>query len=402
MKNKTKILLSSLLLFITIYSCNNKQKDRSSQQLKKEFDVKTISIDPKSNHKLNLSNKFEVVDLIFLESNKNCFIGNIDKLRYFDGKYYMFEQFGSRKALCFSDKGKFLFQIGAIGRAENEYVTLRDFNINQWKDRIEIYDINRDIIKYYDFNGKYIGNCKVKRKARNYAIVDSMHYAFFNDGKYDDLPYNIFIAPQKSFEVLYPGVSFQGERDIMNNVNPFYESENGVLFAFSLNDTIFSVTSQGAQPKYILDFGKDRIPESVLGKDMKEIVKFVSDNTVSGFVSHLVENTKYISISYTYQIPNENTVFISKDKLNVLNLFEPINDINYLPFKAPHCTIGDFFVSVIPAYEILDTYIEMEKQYEEDPEIINMEAYTNLKKIAGKLNENDNPVLMVYKMKDNL
>ncbi len=379
-------------LFIIILGCSNEQSVVNLS--------KTVSINPKSNHLLNLSDAIEVVDLIFFETNQSCLIGKIDKLRYYDGKFFMYEQFGSRQAFCFSDKGKFLFQIGAIGRAENEYVTLRDLNINHWKDRIEIYDINRDLIQYYDFNGNYIGKGTVGRKTRHYAIIDSLHYAFFNDGEYDDLPYNIFITPQERFEVLQPGVPFQGQRDIMNNVNPFYESENGVLFAFSLNDTIFSVTSQGAQPKYILDFGKERIPKEVLGKDMKEIVGFLMDKTVPGFVSHLVENSQYISVSYSYQIPNANTVFISKDKLSVLNLFEPVNDINYLPFKPPYCTMDDFFVSVIPAFEILEIYREKEIQYQQAPEMINTEAFTRLKNIAEKINENDNPVLMIYKMKN--
>ena len=387
------ILSSSWLIFIVTLSCSN-------QHHKSESVTEKVVIDPKSNHKVNLSEVIEVVDLIFFETNENCLFNNIDKLRYYNGRFYMYEQFGSRQALCFSDKGRFLFKIGAIGHAENEYITLRDLNINQWKDRIEIYDINRDLIQYYDFSGKYIGKGSIGRKTRHYAVIDSLHYAFFNDGEYDDLPYNIFITPQDRFKVMHPGVPFQGDRDIMNNVNPFYESENGVLFAFSLNDTIFSVTSQGAQPKYILDFGKERIPKEVLGKDMKDIVEVFRGNTVPGFVSHLVENPEYISVSYSYQIPNANTVFISKDKLDVLNLFEPVNDINYLPFKPPYCTMGDFFVSVIPAYEILDTYREKEMQYQRLPESINIEAYTSLKNIAGKINENDNPVLMIYKIKN--
>lgn len=395
MKNAIVILLSIVLIFFIILSCNN-------QQHESKLVTKTISIDPASNHNLNLSDVIEVVDLVFFETNKNCLIGNIDKLRYHDGRFYMYEQFGDSKALCFSDKGKFLFQIGAIGRAENEYITLRDLNINKWKDRIEIYDINRDLMLYYDFNGHFIGKGSIGRKTRHYAVIDSLHYAFFNDGEYADLSYNIFITPQDEFKVLYPGVPFQGQRDVMNSINPFYESDNGVIFAFSLNDTIFSVTSQGAHPKYILDFGKERIPKEVLSKDMKGIVEFLRGNTVPGFVSHLVENSEYISVSYTYPIPNYNTVFISKDKLNVLNLYEPANDINYLPFKPPYCTMGEYFVSVIPAHEILNTYREKEMEYLQSPESINNEAYAKLKNIAGKINEDDNPVLMIYKMKDNL
>lgn len=395
MKCKVILLFSTLLMFVVLLSCN-KQRHES------EIVTKTVSIDPESNHQLNLSEVIEVVDLIFFETNQRCIIGDIDKLRYFDGKFYMFEQFGARKALCFNDKGKFLFQIGAIGRADNEYITLRDLNINQWKDRIEIYDINRDMIQYYDFNGNYIGKGSVGRKTRNYAVIDSLHYAFFNDAEYDDLPYNIFITPQDGFKVLHPDVPFQGQRDVMNNVNPFYESENGVLFAFSLNDTIFSVTGQGAQPKYILDFGKKRIPKEVLGKDMKDIVEFLMGNTVPGFICNLVENSEYVSVSYSYKTPDVNTVFISKDKLNVLNLFEPVNDINYLPIKPPYCTMGDFFVSVIPAYEILNTYREKERQYQQSPESINKSAYANLKNIAQKMNENDNPLLMIYKIRDSL
>ena len=380
------------LALLSVLSCKN-------QQTKSHNNVKVIHVDPKSNQGVPLSEVIEIVDIIYLETNDNGLVAGVDKLRYYNGKFYMYQEFGARKALCFNADGKFLFQIGAEGKAAGEYITLRALNINPWKDRIELYDINQDKVLYYNYNANYIGFGKVGRKTRHYAIIDSLNYAFFNDGEYEDLPYNLFITPQDSFEVLHPCIPFQGQRDIMNNVNPFYEFDSSILFAFSLNDTIFSVTNKGVQPKYVLDLGEDRIPEDILEKSMQDIVTFAMSNLVPSFISHLVENSNYISVSYFYQIPNKNTIFLSKDNLDVINVFEPVNDINYLPFPPPYCTMGEYFVTLIPAHEVVSTYNEMKREYNQSPEKINTQAFTKLKSIANKLDENDNPILMVYRIK---
>jgi len=393
MSKKTLLVIAILLASLCFSNCKNQQS--------KALDMmKVIKVDPKSNQGALLSNIVEIIDVIPLETNPKGLVADVDQLRYHNDRFYMYQEFGARKALCFSADGKFLFQIGAEGKAAGEYVTIRSLNVNPWKNRIELYDINQDKILYYDFNANYIGYGKVGRKSRHYTVLDSLHYAFFNDGEYEDLPYNLFISTQDSFKVIHPSITFQGERDIMNNVNPFWEQGSSILFAFSLNDTIYSVTSEGPQPMYVLDLGKDRIPADILEKSMQDIVTFAMSNLVPSFVCHLVENSNYLSLSYFHQIPKKNTIFVSKSNLCVTNVYEPVNDINYLPFPPPYCTMGEYFVTLIPAHEVVAIYNEKQIMYNQTPEKINVQAFTKLKNIASKLNENSNPILMVYRLKE--
>jgi hypothetical protein len=393
MSRKSILVLTIVLSSLCLTNCKN-------QQPKQNDNVKVIKVNPKLNQGALLSDFVEIIDIIPLETNPKGLVASVDQLRFHNGRFYMHQQFGARKALCFNANGKFLFQIGSEGKAEGEYVTIRSLNVNPWKNRLELYDINQDKILYYDFDANYIGYGKVGRKARHYTVLDSLHYAFFNDGEYEDLPYNLFISPQDNFEVIHPSIPFQGERDIMNNVNPFWEQEGSVLFAFSLNDTIYSVTSEGAKPMYVLDLGEERIPSDILEKGMQDIVSFAMNNLVPSFVCHMVENTNYLSISYFHQIPKKNTIFVSKDNLNVTNVNEPVNDINYLPFPPPYCTMNGHFVTLIPAHEVVVIYNEKQAIYNQSPEKINSQAFAKLKSIASKLNENSNPILMVYILKE--
>jgi hypothetical protein len=337
--------------------------------------------------------------VIPLETNESFYISDIDKMRYYDNKFFVFDEVRSKKLLCFGKDGKFLYQVGTVGKAEGEYITPRDININPWKKRIELYDIMNNKILFYDFQGRYIGYSKFGRKARAIALVDSISYAVFNDGEYNDLPFNLFVTPIDSFKVQRPGIPFQGQRDVMNGVNSFSDFGPNTLLAFSLNDTIYEVTRNGAKPKYLIDYGNNRIPEEVLSKRMDDIVNFLSDKNIPGFISNLIETSEYLTFSYTYSSLSYNTVFIQKSSGRITNLFNPANDINYIPFKPPMCTMGDRFVSKIPAYEIVSTYAEISKVKNNSPGMVNIEAYNKLKDIAQDLKEDDNPVLLVYKLK---
>ncbi len=58
----------------------------------------------------------------------------------------------------------------------------------------------------------------------------------------------------------------------------------------------------------------------------------------------------------------------------------------------------DYFVSIVPAYEILMTYNELSERINNDGAIIN-DAFRALQNTAGRLSEEDNPVLILYKLK---
>jgi hypothetical protein len=388
-KNSIKSALIALLLLAA--SCAPKQNNS-------ENSFQIIRIDPASNRGILLSSIIENIEVIALETNENGLIGDLDKLRFYKGRFYTLEQFGNQKLLCFSEAGEFLHQIGGVGKGVGEYITPRDMNINPYHKRLELYDILNNKILYYSIDGDYLGYYSAPRKSRAFTILDSLHYGFFNDGAYDDLPFNFFVAPTDSFRVMYHSIPFLGERDVMNGKNLLFESAANTYFAYSLNDTIYSVTPKGPKPKYVLDYDAEKIPEDIIKKDMFAIVAYLEGKQVPSFISNLIENSLFFSASYNYDDYGYNTFFLSRETGKVVNLYQPVNDLNYIPFHPPICIMNNKFVSATPAHEIVIAYQELSEKMKSNPESVNAKAFSELKKIASKIKEDDNPVLLVYSL----
>lgn len=391
--SRKQLVLFFFLIIASFVGCISKKE--------KEATAYTITVNPSSNESALLSSIIDEIEIIPLETKENNYVSEIDKIRFHNGKFYLFEKFGSQKLLCFDENGKFLYQIGSIGKAVGEYITPRDFNINTWTNRIELYDILSNKILYYNLDGSYMGKFAVDRKLRAYTIIDSLHYGCFNDGEYKDLPYNFFVTSSKTFTVEKVCIPFLGERDIMNGINPFYEGDNGVIFAYSLNDTIYSITAKGARPKYIVDYKNERLSPNILNKSMQEIVTNLLGKRVPGFISRLVDTDSVLTFSYSYDSLKNNTVFYHKLNGRTTNVYKPINDFNYITFQPPVCAMGSKLVSIVPAYEILQLYYDLTKIKQANSVNLNIRAYDELKRIVSALRENDNPVLMVYKLKHN-
>jgi hypothetical protein len=382
-----------IIFFLLNVACDNKNKTPISSHIER------IKIDPLMNKGMLLSDVIEKIEIIPFETHQEGLITEITKIRTHNDRIYVLTGSISRmKLLCFDINGHFLFQIGKRGRGPGEYFTLRDFNINIWHQRIELYDIYNDKMIYYDFDGNYINDCEFDRKARAFVLIDSLYYGVFNDGEYEDLPYNFFISPANSFKVMHEDIPFRQDIDNMNTINPFFEFDNNILFSLCLNDTIYKITIEGAKPKYIVDFGK-KIPKNVMDKGMMSIVEYTNHHDVPGFLTNLVESEQYLSISYSFNRNSyANTFYYCKSKKEGINLNNPVNDFNFLPLLPPMCTIGDDYISILDAFHVLETY-NITKKNMSAGETINQLAFQELEKIALRLNESDNPVMLIYNLK---
>lgn len=390
-----KKLKINLLMFSTIilmFNC------KSSNEI--EIDNQTISIQASAGENDLLSETIDDMEIIYLETNDTCMISDVDKLRFHNNKFYVFDETGNKRLLCFDKEGNFQYQIGRRGKANGEYLTPRDMNINPWLNRIEIYDVLSNKILFYSFSGEYLGYYIVEQKARSYTIIDSLNYGFFVDANFESVSYNFCTSSTEKFSCKNKSIDFLGQQDVMNGINLFNESVYGTLFSYSLSNNIYRITSQGALPAYTINYNNISLPDNIMNSNMGDIVNYLSDKKIPGFISHLAETSKHISFSYTFDCLNENTVYYSKESGKTKNLYKPINNINGLPLPPPFCTINDTFVTVVPAYEIILAYNEMKLRKESSESNVSDKAFNKLQSISSKLSDDSNPIIIMYTIKD--
>lgn len=180
------------------------------------------------------------------------------------------------------------------------------------------------------------------------------------------------------------------ERIVMNQQPVFCHWDGKTFYKDSYNDTVFSLTAHEMIPEWVLDMGKYRLP--LEEQDNREARK------EKGTVNQVMESDRYLMFSYFFYHPEEKIqayrgVFDKKTGETGITLYKNgfTDDLNG-------------FMSIRPALENWDnsliTYlqpIDILAWFEEHPaEAENLKPEIRRLK---ELKEDDNPVLVVAKLK---
>ena len=131
---KTKVLLYSLLFFLLL-SCNNSRKSKESSALQ----ITSISIPENLNISTPINSLFSEIKLLPLETKQGYEIADIFHFIVYDSLIIINDD--RKKLLIFNNNGKLIRQIGRQGEGPGEYLSLRDFYVNDQK---EILFVGRD------------------------------------------------------------------------------------------------------------------------------------------------------------------------------------------------------------------------------------------------------------------
>ena len=109
-------------------SCSPEKSAKSPVHQK---DVETIHFFDTFSEKVNLSSFVDTIELIPLETTEENLIGEINRVIFKNGKYYIRSTNGmmNGKLLIFDEKGKYLWKLDRKGGGPEEYIELKDFAI---------------------------------------------------------------------------------------------------------------------------------------------------------------------------------------------------------------------------------------------------------------------------------
>lgn len=265
-----------LCLFVMIVSC------------KQKADQNVIYLDEinSNDSEAYCSEYFDSIYYVPLETNDNCLIKRIDKLLYADSLFFVFDG-KSENVLKFTDKGKFLFNVGSFGKGPAEYLQISDVGINK-KDR-EIYILSNNARKLlkYDFDGNFIKSFALKTHPNKMYISDDGVYIYHAPGSCSYDPIKIYYV-NKNFDEHYPLVYYE-----KNSLEYKY---GGLVFSvtglFDSYYTDFLVPSQSFN-FYDREFNKVKSYYIKFKRNKKDVTKvnnndFVSYSDNNGFVDDVI------------------------------------------------------------------------------------------------------------------
>ncbi len=400
---KLSILLT---LIIVLFSCTQKKEVDNIVDL-------TLITEPNST---NLSELGSEITYIPLETNEGCIIQQIDKLIHEGGAFYLRSSnenkvtpekgapppppmMPTRSLYRFSENGDFICQISRKGGGPSEYTDILDFWYNTSNNTIDIFFPNS--IKEFSLDGIWKKNITLdNNEVYSLAYANNQFLGFINNA---------------SGQTEYSFVLFDANGQIINkykNKYKFSSSKNGIYYSSACvfyrydgilhckemySDTIFSFDNEAFMPKYILNQG-----EAKYTIDLRE--KFNSvDFTQIIFQNKIFESKNYLF--YQYRLEDRDNCFIQNKSNGTQYLIDNeigmVNDVDNGPnFKIQNTVIVDgteYMVSWINAFE-LKAHVDSEAFKNSTPR--HPEKKKELEKLANNLNENDNPVLMLIKLKE--
>lgn len=134
-----KILTLLLMYILLLSSCQTSRKD--ADYLVREADMHECGA-------VELSGLLQTFDLIPLETNNDCLIGNIQSVKKRLGRFYIHTK---NELHVFEGNGKHVAKVGNLGEGPGEYQAICDFDADQER----IYILTPNKLLYYDRDGKF-------------------------------------------------------------------------------------------------------------------------------------------------------------------------------------------------------------------------------------------------------
>jgi len=409
----------------------------SCNQTKNESN-ETIIIDLEGNigkgNVVDLSSVVSDIEYIPLETSDSSLVGDAREIYFENGRFYLFSGRSKKVLQVYDSLGKHLLCFDRQGRGPQEYQIAN--NVSVLPDgNIEI-TTGRDVM-LYNGDGNFFRKFPLP-KDRRFSVSEVLK---MNDDTYAGIIYYYFAGnPEYCAVIFTPGdssaqymmpipafqqkdpfstnlissISVEGEPETDKNIKligarvMLFRNKNFARFVFPYNDTIFSLTPDMKLEKpFVIKYGKTRSPG---GEDSEsQWQKYVVLRSTP------FENERFLFLTFNLNDhahqPYEKEIVLSKGRVHRYTLTDCHS---LLDKKTGHFTLLNQQEKGMPGLreDILGgppfwpLYVSSKGELVAfcQPEVLiswaeNHKVSPKLKKIIDKLDENDNPVVVLAKLK---
>lgn len=372
-----------LLIAIFFISCNNRTTNYEGL-ISKKMDIKEF-----------MDSYVQIIDFVPLETSNESLIGEIIKVANFENKYLILHKVGDNEVLSLYDlSGKFLGNIGSMGRANNEYLNINDFTISYETREIYIFDSSPKVV-VYNYDGSYHSTIEIKEPTLQKLFPFICDSKIMEDGRIV-----LGFAPNSRSEIefcittlCFDQIDVLSQASLKMQYGAFVSSRNTIIsecdniYAIRPLSTTITTYSNGGHKDICLN---SQIQEEItaLSHNCKYIDDFYPKVLAKSYISSLFPMGKYcLATSSMDMYLFNNSAIVSVDCRNNQGVDFPI-----MPGSIVWSDKNQIITTVSPQF--IMTALEF------------MENHSRLKgqiaNISNGLSEDSNPVLVRYNININL
>ena len=159
-----------LILYLLIQLITNGCSNNKRSEPENELDYLDLTIKCTASE-LKLSSVFDSILIIPLETTEECLINRVNSVNFYDSLIIVADR--GRGVMVFSEKGKYLYNIGEIGRGPEEYTSLNKCYVNNELGIVFVIDgANRKLLRY-NIDGKFFSDISIPYHTGDF-YVDSL------------------------------------------------------------------------------------------------------------------------------------------------------------------------------------------------------------------------------------
>ncbi|MCD8042918.1 MAG: 6-bladed beta-propeller [Tannerellaceae bacterium] len=405
-----KKILFILLVFL-FFSCQHNRKPFSNFAVPSELNSNSIPIVKvdsgftkrivvnKPLEKVFTSELIEEFFYIPLETNtEDAFIGYYYNVIFHNGYIYILDIFSANAVLIYNTNGQFIKKIGTKGGGPEEYGILLGMCIDKQNDYLLIYDNGKRRIMYYTLEGEYIKYINVPFRfsgrfqvmpSGDLVAVTSQCQGNFHLGEYDK--YRLIYMDSTSVITKF-GYEYDDNLNLSIGWSNIFDNGRDYSYYPQYLNSIYNVSDTLLLHKYEIDcnyfdpFDINKISEySTMKSFDKDWDSHTSlDPYMAETDSHFyfVINDERKKYYYFYDKESENLIGFKDIKFDnefvIDELFTIFNN-------------DEYFIGMVSPNKLLDL-----KKYKE---MQNTPLSENLSKMIDSLDEEDNKVLVLFKVK---
>lgn len=396
------LLIPLTLIFI---ACNNIKNQRystdqisalhldSAELLKIEDDsVEVIDINSLlKEQSFDFESLINEIKLIPLETTVNSLVDDIYKVIVTDSHIYIHDKFKGGGLIVFNTEGKFVLRI-PNGKGPGELNRLHDIDFDN--DNKELIAYQHPYLLFFNANGQYLRQESVPFGFYNFISINN-RYVFktldeIGNEHLGHLKTNTLLITDRKFKMEYTGlpqaqirVNFGGHYYLHKNIE-LYVTESFSDFIYQIDTLSYKLNK-----KYILDFNSKKLPGKFLQNNFDEFLQACRNNDYYYYLGDYlnIENHHVFSLVNNHK---GHTLIVYRDKKN--GEIKGGTSANFSlaeipPIAFPRWASGNYFIS---------TYLPDKNDLFASKSTLLSTG--DKMKISG-LNENDNPVLVLFNLK---
>lgn len=329
-----------------------------------------------------------------LETGDGFLLGGVNQCIEVEGRYILLDKIMAKALYIFNTDGSFVQPIGVKGSGPGEYISPFELSINERDKSLSVIDVEQQKMLVYSLDDfHFLSEKKLPFHSDNMEQLSDDEYVWYNKMSSDVSDSYAFITDKdlKIKKSLLP-IEFSSGYS-MGVSRKIYKQGGKVSLYTPFDPVLYRIQSDSVYPAYQFKFGEKKMPPL-------EFLKEKSANN-SNYIPALLESP-YIAFYNVYENARSLCVPYYVDKTMYFGFYDKTKNISYNfsqeqlqtelqvgAFSSPIgvCSDGSF-ISLLRPGLILQLH-EQGKKIDD-----------RLMQLLKESTEEDNPILMIYSLKE--